>query len=465
MSQPDINDVLRAKGTDAVRERHDRAHRKAEPSANNEDRSQAQRTGLPALHYADLTKPLVPRQWLVPDLIPMFNVTLLSGEGAIGKSLLAMQLSAATVMLGMQWIGLKVQHGSVLYLSCEEEEDEGNNRFEDIAKNLGVTRERLAEAGLHFLPRVGEDTILAEPNRFGVLKPTPLYEAIKLDVIKIKPKLIVIDTTADTFAGEERNRAQTRQYITLLRALAIAGQSAVLLLAHPSLEGIRSESGLSGSTGWHNSVRGRMYFRPHEEITALRVLECKKNNYGPVTASVSLRWSDGVFIREDSSQRHGPDADDVDDLFMSLLRRFTDTGRTVSDKVSPSYAPTRFELEPESKRMKISKAAFAASMARLFAANKIRVEPDGPPSRRYSKIVIVTGQPTNTTTTTSMQKISKFQIVGPSDDQCEHCFGIDPDRDGQKVYLIRDPFRGVASHALHERCADDFYRRSPVEEG
>jgi hypothetical protein len=39
--------------------------------------------------------------------------------------------------------------------------------------------------------------------------------------------------------------------------LAIAANGAVVLVTHPSLTGINSDSGLSGSTAWHNSVRAR----------------------------------------------------------------------------------------------------------------------------------------------------------------------------------------------------------------
>ena len=53
----------------------------------------------------------------------------------------------------------------------------------------------------------------------------------------------------------------------------------------------------------------------------------------------------------------------------------------------------------------------------------------------------------------SSYKAYKFQIVGPADERCEQC------GNGDSVYLIRDPFRGVASHALHERCASVFYKR------
>ena len=53
----------------------------------------------------------------------MRNVTLLSGEGAIGKSIFLMQLSGADV-LGKDWIGTLPEPGPVLYVSCEEDDDE-----------------------------------------------------------------------------------------------------------------------------------------------------------------------------------------------------------------------------------------------------------------------------------------------------------------------------------------------------
>jgi RecA-family ATPase len=40
----------------------------------------------------------------------------------------------------------------------------------------------------------------------------------------------------------------------MLRGLAINYQHATLMLAHPSLAGMASGSGSSGSTGWSNSV-------------------------------------------------------------------------------------------------------------------------------------------------------------------------------------------------------------------
>ena len=114
------------------------------------------------------------------------------------------------------------------------------------------------------------------------------------------------------------------------------------MAAHPSLAGIATDTGLSGSTAWHNSVRARMYLKaaPGDDI-ALRVLECKKNNYGPVTATVLVRWKDGVYVVEpgEGSLEKLARQQAVEDVFITLLRRFTSEGRNVTDKVSELIRP------------------------------------------------------------------------------------------------------------------------------
>jgi RecA-family ATPase len=343
-----------------------------------------------ALPYVDLAlDPIPPRAWLVGERIPMRNVSLLGGEGAIGKSLLLMQLSGATV-LAKDWIGTLPEPGPALYMSCEEEGDEVCRRMEAVAVHLGTTRQEMIDRGLRFLSFAGRDAVLAQPDRNGIMRPAPLFERVRRDALQLRPKLIVIDTVADTFGGKENDRAQTRQFITMLRGLAIDTGSAVVISAHPSLTGIATDSGLSGSTGWHNSVRARMYFKPAPgDDTTLRVLEVKKNNYGPVNEAILLRWRNGVYVVEPSKgtlERMAAEAD-IDHLFIKLLRRFTEQGRNVSDKVSPSYAPSVFASEHEARAAGTTKKALAEAMARLFAAGKIRVVPFGPASKMRGKIV------------------------------------------------------------------------------
>ena len=177
--------------------------------------------------------------------------------------------------------------------------------------------------------------------------------------------------------------------------LAIDANAAVILCSHPSLTGISSGSGLSGSTGWHNSVRARMYLsavkteKGEEPDRELRQLDFMKNNYGPPAEKILLRLRNGVFVPEPgtgSLERMAVDRK-VDELFLTLLRRFAKDGRKVSDKPGTSYAPSHFSKEPAAKG--VSNNALADAMRRLFAANAIRVVTEGPPSHPRSHIVEV----------------------------------------------------------------------------
>jgi RecA-family ATPase len=63
--------------------------------------------------WAEQTPP--PREWAVRDRFPLRNVSLLNGEGAIGKSILFMQLGVAHV-LGEAWLDTLPEPGPFLYL-------------------------------------------------------------------------------------------------------------------------------------------------------------------------------------------------------------------------------------------------------------------------------------------------------------------------------------------------------------
>src|SRR5437762_7973424 len=63
-------------------------------------------------------EPVPERQWIVRDMIPANTVTLLSGDGAVGKSTLALQLGTARA-LGRDWIGTVPSAGRTLHLSAE----------------------------------------------------------------------------------------------------------------------------------------------------------------------------------------------------------------------------------------------------------------------------------------------------------------------------------------------------------
>jgi RecA-family ATPase len=329
--------------------------------------------------------PVPEREWAVRKRIPIRQVTSLAGEGAVGKSILELQLASAHV-LGRDWLGSLPEPGRAIYLGCEDEADELHRRLADVCAHYKVTFSSLSR-DLHLLSYVDRDALLAMPDRSGRMVPTQLYERLLEAAGDIKPKHIGIDTQADTFGGNELDRSQVRQYIALLRKLAITANGSVVLLNHPSLTGISTGTGLSGSTGWHNSVRGRIYMRKADDDPELRVIDFLKNQYGPCDDRITVRYQNGVFVPDDgksSTKRAAEDAK-ADSLFLELLALAAGQHRYFGAKPGTSYAPAR--LAEMSQAHGTPSKVLAAAMERLFAANKIKLIKD--PTKKESKATMV----------------------------------------------------------------------------
>src|SRR5262249_50662206 len=85
---------------------------------------------LTNIQEGDMTAP-PDRQWAVLNRIPMRQPTLLSGEGAVGKSIVELQLCVAHV-LGKDWLGSMPELGPAIYVGCEDEVDEIRRRLTSI---------------------------------------------------------------------------------------------------------------------------------------------------------------------------------------------------------------------------------------------------------------------------------------------------------------------------------------------
>ena len=310
-----------------------------------------------------------PREWLVPGMIPIGTVTLLGGDGGTGKSLLALQLAAATVA-GESWLDRAPAYGTALYLSAEDDRDELHRRMAAIGGMGGLSR----FGNLHLLSLAHDDALLATLERNGTLQPTALHGAIEKRIAEISPRLVVLDTLADLFPGNENDRAQARQFVAMLRGWAIRHRCAVLLLAHPSKAGLVDGSGLSGSTAWNNSVRSRLYLERIrsegiEPDTDARRLVLLKSNYGRTGDEIGVRYHNGAFVA-----RHGAPAGEAnergDRAFLRCLRARNEQGRWVNSTSGPNYAPTQFAKMAEADGM--TKNVLRAAMERLFAIGAIQ---------------------------------------------------------------------------------------------
>lgn len=356
----------------------------------------------PGLRALDMIRwdhvPVPEPDWVVLNRIPRRQTALFSGEGAMGKSTLLLQLCAAHAC-AKDWLGTMPEPGPALFLDAEDDQDVMHRRLAAVVRHYGVSFTQLAKGGLQLISKVGEDCILATASRSGILMPTGLYNELYTLVRDVRPVMIGLASTANFFAGNENDRAQVQQFIGLMTRLAIAANGSVVLIAHPSNTGIASGSGISGSTQWHNAVRARFLLRgvrrdggePEggEPDNDLREIEFKKNNYGPIAERLTLRWQDGLFLPERKRSVLDQTAQDSrdDDIFAALVRRFNQQNRNVSPNKGPTYAPALFAGEKEARAGCVNGARLKRAMERTLEAGLVAIEVHGPASRRRSKLV------------------------------------------------------------------------------
>ena len=247
--------------------------------------------------WVDRAEP-APRDWVIAGLIPGGRVTSLLGNGGLGKT--TVSASIAAHVAGYQDLyGLKVAGGSVLGIFCEDEREEIERRIRTACTAQDLPLERMSQ--LHVAARDGRDNIMCTFERDQIVL-TEFYREIDATVAALSPRLVIIDTAADVFAGDFMSTPHVRQFIKhALGGLCVRYGCAVLLVAHPSSSGMSSGDGSGFSTAWNNSVRSRLYLRrPKTEdgdaAKDRRVLEVRKSNYAADGLAIPLIWSGGGFI-------------------------------------------------------------------------------------------------------------------------------------------------------------------------
>jgi RecA-family ATPase len=361
-----------------------------------DDPAQADR---PPLRWLDISNwdnvPVPDRKWAIRDRVPLNQCGLFSGEGGTGKSILELMKNVAHVA-AKDWLGSLPEVGPAFYLGAEDEADELHIRLAAIAAHYRVTFKELFEGGLHVLPLLGEDATLCALTRSGRVETTALYRQIYEAAGDIKPKNISIDTLSRAFAGSEIDRVQVYAFAMHMQALAKVAEGSVTILSHPSLAGIASGTGISGSTAWHGAFRFRQYLTASKPMDGdqpdddLRELQFLKNQYGRRDDKIVLRYQRGLFLpvaKPGSLEKLAQEAK-ADETFLELLRAYIQQGRNVSDKRNaPNAAAATFAEEALAKRRGIRKGELADAMRRLFDAGRIKVEGYGKKSKGCSRIV------------------------------------------------------------------------------
>ncbi len=331
----------------------------------------AQAEPFPTLDLVALSKHSArPKRFIIERLAPEGEVTLFTGPGSSGKSLLSQQLATAAA-LGKSTLGFEIEATPSIYITCEDDADQLHWRQQHLCAALGTDMATLA-GRLYLASARGElGSELATFAPDGTMKPSKAYERLVATLSATGARLAFLDNVAHLFAGNENDRGEVTRFVGLLNRLAGETGAAIILLGHPN----KSGDSYSGSTAWLNAVRSQ-FTVSHDEETDARTLTIGKANYARKGDQVRFFWQDWAFIGEDElppdrarefmeSQRAAAD----NELFRECLRERTRQKRAVSEKPSSTYAPKVFAKMPDSKG--IGQPRLEKAMERLFRIGEI----------------------------------------------------------------------------------------------
>jgi hypothetical protein len=184
-----------------------------------DDETTAQTDGIPVLSGSEFVKDFVPPDYLLDGILQtgfLYSFTARTGDGKTTSALLLAFCVAGNAFFA----GLDCESGAVFFLAGENPDDV-RIRWIGLRHAMGAT---IKELDIHFIP--------------GVYRFPDIRAAIEKKVSEIgrEPKLVIIDTSAAFFSGNEENsNTQLGGHAREMRKyfISLPGRPCVLVTTHP----------------------------------------------------------------------------------------------------------------------------------------------------------------------------------------------------------------------------------------
>ena len=236
----------------------------------------------PSIEIAKLQEiEVTDRRWMTYPLLPESEVTLLTGQGGVGKSFLMLQIACllaaeyTDASLKQEKLAggtqyhyfvqpeIKPKWGEpqpVVYASYEDDMSEIRRRINYLQTRFGWVSERqkhifknfhpisMRQLGPVWAPDLGKHWQTRS-------QPTRVADLLKKECEHKKAKLLMIDPLSAAFYGDENNKAEVYAFINSWASWGEKTETAVLISAHLPKNRDSRRSGYSGSTAWEGAVR------------------------------------------------------------------------------------------------------------------------------------------------------------------------------------------------------------------
>jgi hypothetical protein len=343
------------------------------------------------------------RDWIADGWLGSGHVTLLSGAGGMGKSILAQQWGSH-IALGSKFIAEVERPRVVLYWAAEDSHNELWRRQYAIGRSMNRDLSAFVDR-LHIVPLDDADCTLCDQTEFSrSIVRTSVLEELRQQIGDLKAEVVILDNIARLFGGNENDRHQVTQFMAALNYAAAPTSAGILLLGHIA-RSIGSE--FSGSAAWENAARSRLWLTkklPDQESAEsdedgersdYRYLAKRKTNYAAPDICTLQYQPDGesgayktVLAPGGSIGRSFGIVASIDNerarkTVLAGLQKLTLMGLVPSDaKTSGSYLP-RLLIE-HTLAAGFQRVDLARAMRALMTDGKLRREIVGKASNRSS---------------------------------------------------------------------------------
>ena len=222
------------------------------------------------------------RPWLVPGIALRGAVTLLSGQGAGGKSSFIVGLTTC--------MGAGVAYGKIVPVKAlrpanynvEDDKDEQRRRY---AAFLGATG-HIDRAAIRNVIRIGPEgvgTLFQRDPDSGIVTPTKAMEDLKTLVAEQQIDCVIVDPLAELHNAEENDNTAMRSILAAFRGFAKDTNTAVVVLHHDrkgvgvagDVDRMRGASALQGAA----RIVLTLTRMTEEEAEALEIPPTERNSY------------------------------------------------------------------------------------------------------------------------------------------------------------------------------------------
>jgi len=220
-------------------------------------------------------------QWLIDGVLPDKSFAILFGEPGCGKSFLALDW-ALSVAHARPWLSRSVGDGDVVYIAAEDASDLKYRRRAWVLTHL-----RPKERD----PDGPDERIAFMPEAWDIVAGYPTLVR-DIHTLGWKPRLVIVDTLARCFGGDENSAQEVGQFIRGCDVIRRAFPRTALLAVHHTGKDV--ERGARGSSALKGAADVEMLLT--NGARGLKRLTCLKMKAAEPFAPVVFRLGAAVKV-------------------------------------------------------------------------------------------------------------------------------------------------------------------------